>query len=188
MRTHLEAQPVLFIQGAGGMHQSEGSGRLAAYLARELGTDYRVIAPEMPDADNPHYRPWRDRIEQELKGIDEAVILVGHSFGGSVLLKYLAEGSYRQPVRGLFLVSVPNWGPDGWAYEEFAVPDDVGSRLPASKIFLYHSRDDPEVPFAHLGYYQERLPTATARPMDGSEHSFLQGLPTLVDDIKNLPR
>jgi len=188
MRTHLEAQPVLFIQGAGGMHQSEGSGRLAAYLARELGTDYRVIAPEMPDADNPHYRPWRDRIEQELKGIDEAVILVGHSFGGSVLLKYLAEGSYRQPVRGLFLVSVPNWGPDGWAYEEFAVADDVGSRLSASKIFLYHSRDDPEVPFAHLGYYQERLPTATARPIDGSEHSFLQGLPTLVDDIKNLPR
>ena len=170
------------------MHQPEGSGRLASYLARELGTEHRVVAPEMPDADNPHYRPWRDRIEQELKGIDEAVILVGHSFGGSVLLKYLAEDSYRQPVRGLFLVSVPNWGPDGWAYEEFAVPNDVGSTLSASKIFLYHSRNDPEVPFAHLGYYQERLPTATARPIDGSEHSFLQGLPTLVDDIKNLPR
>ena len=116
------------------------------------------------------------------------LILVGHSFGGSVLLRYLAEGSYRKPVRGLFLVSVPNWGPDGWAYEEFAVPDDVGSRLSASKIFLYHSRDDPEVPFTHLAYYQDRLPTATARPIDGSEHSFVQGLPTLVDDIKNLPR
>ncbi len=188
MRTHLEAQPVLFIQGAGDMHQPEGSGRLAAYLSRELGTGYRVIAPEMPDAENPHYQPWRDRIEQELEAIDQAVILVGHSFGGSVLLKYLAEGSYRQPVRGLFFVSVPNWGPDGWAYEEFAVPDDVGSRLSASKIFLYHSRDDPEVPFTHLGYYQERLPTARARPIDGSEHSFLQGLPTLVDDIKTLPR
>jgi predicted alpha/beta hydrolase family esterase len=188
MRTQLSTQPVLFIQGAGGMHQPEGSGRLAAYLARELGSGYRVIAPEMPDADNPHYEPWRDQIEQELKAVDEAVILVGHSFGGSVLLKYLTEGSYRQPVRGLFLVSVPNWGPDGWAYEDFAVPHDVGSRLPASKIFLYHSRDDPEVPFAHLGYYQERLPTARARPIDGSEHSFLQGLPTLVDDIKNLPR
>ena len=45
MRTQLATQPVLFIQGAGGMHQPEGSGRLAAYLARELGTGYRVIAP-----------------------------------------------------------------------------------------------------------------------------------------------
>jgi serine hydrolase len=184
----VDTQPVLFIQGAGNMHEPQGSGRLAAYLAHELGANYRIIAPEMPDADNPHYQPWRARIEQELKSIDEEVILIGHSFGGSVVLKYLAEGSYRKPARGLFLVSVPDWGPDGWAYEEFAVPHDVGSRLSASRIFLYHSRDDPEVPFAHLAYYQGRLPTATARPIDGSEHSFVQGLPRLVDDIKSLPR
>ena len=188
MRTQLATQPVLFIQGAGGMHQPEGSGRLAAYLARELGTGYRVIAPEMPDADNPRYQPWRDRIERELEAIDEAVILVGHSFGGSVLLKYLAQGLVPEAHPGPVSRLRAQLGPDGWAYDEFAVPDDVGSRLPASKIFLYHSRDDPEVPFAHLGYYQQRLPTATARPIDGSEHSFLQGLPTLVDDIRNLPR
>ncbi len=181
-------QPVLFIQGAGSMHEPEGSGRLAAYLARELSTGYGVLAPEMPDADNPHYQPWRDRIAQELEVIDKEVILVGHSFGGSVLLKYLAEGSYQKPVRGLFLVSVPNWGPDGWAYDEYAAPDDVGSRLPPSRIFLYHSRDDPEVPFAHLGYYQKHLPAATVRPIDGSDHSFVDGLPTLVEDINSLPR
>jgi uncharacterized protein len=184
----VDSQPVLFIQGAGSMHQPEGSGRFAASLAAELGPDYRLIAPEMPDADNPHYQPWRDRIERELEAIDGNVIFVGHSFGGSVLLTYLAEGSYRKPVRGLFLVSVPNWGPDGWAFAEFALPNDVGSRLPVSRIFLYHSRDDLEVPFAHLAYYQDHLPTATARPIEGSEHSFVAGLPTLVDDIKSLPR
>lgn len=184
----MDTQPVLFIQGAGSMHDPEGSGRLAAYLARELRADYRIIAPEMPDADNPHYQPWRDRIELELEAIDEEVLLIGHSFGGSVLLKYLAEGSYLKPVPGLFLLSVPNWGPDGWAYDEFAVPNVVGSRLLAPRIFLYHSRDDPVVPFAHLGYYQEHLPRATARPVDGSEHSFVEGLPMLVDDIKSMPR
>ncbi|MFZ1115952.1 MAG: alpha/beta fold hydrolase [Propionibacteriaceae bacterium] len=100
MRATLAAQPVLFIQGAGGMYQPEGSGRLAAYLARELGAGYRVIAPEMPDADDPHYQPWRDRIEQELEALDQAVILVGHSFGGSVLLKY----SLRARTRSLSAV------------------------------------------------------------------------------------
>jgi uncharacterized protein len=184
----VDTQPVLFIQGAGSMHEPEGSGRLAAYLTRELGSAFRVIAPEMPGADDPHYQPWRDRIDQELQTIDKEVILVGHSLGGSVLLKYLAEGSYPKPVRGLFLVSVPNWGPDGWAYDEYAAPPEVGSRLPPLRIFLYHSVDDPEVPFAHLGYYQEKLPTAIARPIGGAEHSFVEGLPTLVDDIKSLPR
>ena len=100
MRATLAAQPVLFIQGAWGMYQPEGSGRLAAYLARELGAGYRVIAPEMPDADDPHYQPWRDRIEQELEALDQAVILVGHSFGGSVLLKY----SLRARTRSLSAV------------------------------------------------------------------------------------
>jgi uncharacterized protein len=184
----MRSQPVLFIQGAGSIHEPDGSGRLAAYLARELGTGYRIIAPEMPNADNPNYQSWRDRIEQKLEAIDEDVMLVGHSFGGSVLLKYLAEGSYRKPVRGLFLVSVPNWGPNGWAYDDFAVPEDVASRLSVSRIFLYHSRDDPEVPFGHLAYYHEHLPAATARPINGSEHSFVAGLPPLVEDIKSLPR
>jgi predicted alpha/beta hydrolase family esterase len=184
----VDTQPVLFIQGAGNMHEPEGSGRLAASLARELGNDYRVITPEMPDADNPHYQPWRDRIEHELEAIDQDVIFVGHSFGGSVLLKYLAEGSYGKPIRGVFLVSVPNWGPDGWAYAEYAVPENIDSRVPATRIFLYHSRDDPEVPFAHLDYYEEHLPTATVRPIAGSAHSFVEGLPALVDDIRSLPR
>ena len=48
MRTQLVTQPVLFIQGAGNMDRPEGSGRLAAYLARELGTDYRVMARRCP--------------------------------------------------------------------------------------------------------------------------------------------
>ena len=108
----MDNQSVLFIQGAGNIYEPEGSGQLAAYLVRELSPDYHVIAPEMPNADRPNYQSWRsDRAGAA--AIDEDMILVGHSFGGSVLLKYLAEGSYRKHVRGLFLVSVPNWGPAG---------------------------------------------------------------------------
>jgi hypothetical protein len=181
-------RPVFFVQGAGGMREQDGSGRLVAYLERELGLGYRVIAPEMPNADNPRYRPWRDRIERELAAIDEAVSLVGHSFGGSVLLKYLAEGSFDGPIAGLFLVSVPDWGTEGWAYEEFAVPDDVASKLPATEAFLYHSREDPEVPFDHLRLNEQRLPAATSRRVAGAEHSFVKGLPELVADIRAVTR
>jgi hypothetical protein len=170
------------------MRKPEGSGHLAAYLDKELGSGYRVIAPDMPDPDDPRYRPWRDRIERELATIDDGAVLVGHSFGGSVLLKYLAEGSYQKPIGGLFLVAVPYWGPEGWAFEEFALPDDFASKLPASTIFLYHSRDDPEVPFAHLRLYEEELPNPISRPRSGSEHSFTSGLPELVDDIRSLMR
>jgi uncharacterized protein len=177
----MRAQPLLFIQGAGDMRAPGGSGQLADYLGKELGSDYRVIAPDMPDVNNPRYRPWRDQIDRELAALDGEVLLVGHSFGGSVLLKYLAEGTHRRPIRGLFLVAVPYW--DAKKFEDFALADDFPSRLPPSKIFLYHSRDDTEVPFAHLRRYEEKLPNATSRPVAGTEHSFGKGLPELVGDI-----
>lgn len=181
MTTH----PLLFVQGAGDMWAPDGSGVLAKYLEKSLGADFHVVAPEMPDADtNPRYLPWRDLVDGTLKGIDEAVVLVGHSFGGSVLLKYLAEGPPVAPIAGLFLASVPWWGPEGWAYDEYAPPEDFGSRIPQIPIFLYHSREDPHVPFEHLAFYEERLPNATSRPIEGAEHSFESGLPVLISDIR----
>lgn len=168
------------------MRHPEGSGVLADYLTEQLGGGYRVIAPEMPNADHPRYRPWRDAIERELAALDDSVILVGHSFGGSVLLKYLAQGSYRKPIGAVFLVSVPFWGPSGWESEEFELPQDFDSKLPAAPIFLYHSRDDPEVPFHHQALYVQRLPEASSRAIEGSEHSFLEGLPELVRDIRRV--
>ena len=179
-------QPLVLVHAAGDPRQPEGSGQLTDYLGRELGSEYRVIAPTMPNPDEPRYRPWTDRIEQELADIEGGVILVGHSFGGSVLMKYLAEGSYRKSVRGIFLVSAPYWGPGGWEYDEYDLPDDFPAGLPPSRLFLYHSEDDPEVPFGHLSRYAEKLPNATSRPIPGSEHSFTSGLPQLVDDIRSL--
>ena len=181
------ARTILFVQGAGHMREPDGSGHLADYLERELGTAYRVVAPEMPDADNPRYRPWRDAIERELRGIDGWLALIGHSFGGSVLLKYLAEPSVQRRIEGLFLVSVPWWGPEGWTYEEFAVPEDLAASLPRTRIFLSPSREDLEVPFAHFRVYEQQLPASVSRPLPGSDHSFVDGLPQLVDDVKSLP-
>ena len=181
----MNKQPLLFVQGAGDMWAPDGSGVLARYLDKSLGVGFEVIAPEMPDAaSNPRYDPWRDVVDKALKEIGEKVALVGHSFGGSVLLKYLAEGPPPVPVAGLFLASVPWWGPEGWAYDDYAPPDDFASRLPAVPVFLYHSRQDPHVPFEHLAFYESRLPDATSRPIDGAEHSFESGLPVLISDIR----
>jgi uncharacterized protein len=175
------ASTILFIHAAGDPRQPEGSGELTDYLARELGDDFQVIAPIMPKPDDPEYRLWRDAIERQLGELGDDLLLVGHSFGGSVLLKYLAEGTYQRPIAAIFLVSVPFWGPD---FPSFALPGDFASHLPSVPIFLYHSRDDPEIPVSHLRRYQEHLPDATTRIIEGSQHSFTSGLPALVRDIQ----
>jgi predicted alpha/beta hydrolase family esterase len=112
-------------------------------------------------------------------------ILVGHSFGASVLLKYLAETVRRPALAGLFLIAMPFWGPD---FPEFALPLDFGDRLrDLSPICLYHSRDDDEIPFGHLERYRRALPHAIVRALDGRGHEFNQAqFPELVVDIRGL--
>jgi uncharacterized protein len=177
---------ILFIHGAGNQRHPLGSGKLVASLKLQLGSDYEVLAPDMPDPDHPGYQAWRGQIKQELDKLDADVLLIGHSFGGSVLLKYLAEGTYQRPIAGLFLVAVPYWGKRDWELE-YRLPDDFASHLPPIRqLFLYHSRDDEVVPFSHLWCYQEQLPQATVRVLDGKDHSFTRGLPLLAQDIKQL--
>jgi predicted alpha/beta hydrolase family esterase len=182
------AKQVLFIHSAGNKRNPDGSGNLIAYLQDKLGSDYEVLSPDMPDPDHPRYEAWRTQVEQELAALDNDAILIGHSVGGSVLLKCLSEGAFQKHIAGLFLVAAPYWGKDeDWQYDEYALPEEFASKLPQiSQMFLYHSRNDEEVPFAHLRHYEEKLPQATARALDGHEHSFNDGLPELVDDIKSL--
>nr|WP_235788441.1 alpha/beta hydrolase [Salipaludibacillus sp. CUR1] len=45
----------------------------------------------MPNPENPEYILWKKQLEKELDKLNGDVILVGHSLGGSVLLKYLSE-------------------------------------------------------------------------------------------------
>lgn len=181
MRKH-----ILFIHGAGNQHKPSGSGKLVVSLQEQLGSDYHVLAPDMPDPDHPRYLAWRNQIEQELNKLDADALLIGHSSGGSMLLKYLAEGTYQRPIAGLFLVAVPYWGKQDWELE-YAVPDDFASHLPPIRhLFLYHSRSDEEVPFSSLRRYQEKLLQATVRVIEGKEHSFTEGLPALAQDIKGL--
>jgi serine hydrolase len=174
---------VLFIPGAGDPQHPQGSAHLAEYLTHELGDAYDLQAPTMPNFDDPDYRSWRGAIDDHLSALGDQPVLVGHSFGGSVLLKYLAEGTYQEPIAGLFLVSTPFWGSD---FADFALPDDFARAVSDLRIFLYHSREDPEIPLSHLRRYQEHLPNATSRVIEGSEHSFVNGLPELVRDIQGV--
>jgi predicted alpha/beta hydrolase family esterase len=108
---------------------------------------------------------------------------VGHSFGASVLLKYLSEVAPLPSLAGLFLIATPFWGPD---FADFALPPDFGDRLRGvCPVYLYHSRDDPEVPFEHLERYSHALPQAIVRALDGRGHEFNQPeFPELAADIR----
>ena len=72
------------------------------------------------------------------------------------------------------------------------VPDaekaDFGVRLrDLSPLYLYHSRDDPEVPFDTVERYSRAFPQAIVRDLDRRGHEFNQShFPELAADIRGL--
>ena len=178
---------LLFIHSAGTQEPPEGSSGLVAHLRDALGPYYEVLNPMMPDPEEPQYARWKASLETELAALNGEVILAGHSLGGSVLLKYLSEETYEKPIAGLFVIASPYWRKAGWQVDQFVLRDDFASTLHAiPQIFLYHSHDDDEVPFAHLAHYAEKLPDAVVRELNGYGHLFSEGLPELADDIRSL--
>jgi predicted alpha/beta hydrolase family esterase len=177
---------VLFIQGAGEGAYEEDE-KLATSLQHALGSEYNVIYPKMPNEGNPEDGAWIKEISKELGGLDGKVILVGHSAGGGVLLKYLLRGDITKPIAGIFLIAIPHWDPEDDEGEEYTLREGFASQLPKGvPIFLYHSRDDGWVPFAHLAFYAERIPQATVREFDGRGHQFNNDLSEVAADIKSL--
>ncbi|WP_266082364.1 RBBP9/YdeN family alpha/beta hydrolase [Haladaptatus caseinilyticus] len=175
---------VLFIHGAGEGAYEEDE-KLAVSLQDKLGAAYDVRFPRMPNEARPTYTEWKHQIDEELAAVTGEVVLVGHSLGGSVLLKYLSEEGVRSTIVGVYLIAAPYWGVEDWQSSELELHRDVASELASGlPVFLYHSRDDEWVPFSHLEVYRELLPQATVREFDGRGHQFDNDLSSVARDIK----
>lgn len=176
---------VLFIHSAGVQDGDEGSAPFVRNLREALGADYSVKAPLMPSPDDPSYEPWRREILKHLAAGPPPTILIGHSLGGSVLLKLLSEQAPPLRARGLFVVAAPFWRDQDWDVSQFVLRDDVARHLPEElPIHFYQSEDDDVVPVKHLARYAEALPQARITRVARGGHVFAEGLPELVRDIR----
>jgi len=177
---------VLFIQGSGaGAYQEDE--KLVKSLREALGSEYNVLYPKMPEEESSGYEDWKLQISKELAALDGGLILVGHSVGSSILLKYISEERVENPLTGIFLIAAPYWGIGGWQMDEFVLDEGQASKLlKAIPIFFYHSRDDEVVSFAHLARHAEKFPGATIREFEGRGHQFNNDLSEVAVDILSL--
>ena len=177
---------ILFVHGGGEGAYAEDT-KLVESLRTVLGNSYEVVYPQMPNENSPDYNDWKHTILTTIAGFSDKTIVVGHSFGASILLKVLAEATIDKPLAGVFLIATPYWGAQDWEADAYRIQDDFATHLPQdTPIFLYHSRDDDIVPFAHLAMYKQKLPHATTREFDGGGHQFNNDLSQVAADIKSL--
>jgi predicted alpha/beta hydrolase family esterase len=178
-------QQVLFIHG-GGDGGYEADSKLAASLQRRLGALYEVHYPQMPDDEAPDFG-WGGKIAGEMTTIKGDLVLVGHSLGASMLLKYLSENKTTNRIRGLFLLATPFWSGDQDWQRGLVLRKSFARTLPEdTPVFLYHNEDDEEIDVSNLAIYARKLPHATVRKAATGGHQFGNDPRQVARDIKNL--
>lgn len=177
---------VVFFHGAGRGAYDEDA-RMVASLAQELGEGYAVHYPRLPEEDDDGDGRWFEAIAAALDDVGSPVVLVAHSAGGYVLLRYLTSRRVPTPIAALCLIAVPfPRGDADWTFDGFDLPGDLDQRLPAeAAVRLYASEDDATVPFSHRDLYGAAIPRAVARTTRGG-HQLGDDLRVVADDIRLL--
>lgn len=131
--------------------------------------EHEVVAPEMPDTDEPHIEAWVNKLKEVIQP-DEETVLVGHSIGCQAILRYLADLPEGRAVGGVVLLA-PWTNLDMTAIEEEGEESVVIARewidspidfenakkRITRKVVAIFSDDDPVVPLSEKKVFTERL-------------------------------
>jgi predicted alpha/beta hydrolase family esterase len=150
-------------------------------LPLALGDGFEVIALSMPCALNAKYEEWAIWFGRVVPFLRDGVILVGHSLGANFIVKYLAENALPVRVGSIHLVA----GSFGCA-GGFSLPASLERVTEqAGRVFIYHSHDDPVVPFSDAEKYRDAFPKAELIAFDDRGHFSQADFPELVARILN---
>ena len=185
-------------------------------LPDDLGGDWDVFMPTMPNKQNAKYEEWKIWFERYFQFLHAGVVLVGHSQGGYFLLKYLSENDMPVNVRAVYLLGAPA-GPGDFGVEannfastpvsrvsgeqpmsldkvvggqedggDFAFDEKkVGAiTQKAECVYIFHSKNDPVVPYSHAETLAELLPEAGPVTFENKGHFLEETFPEFLEHLR----
>jgi len=177
-------QQILFIQGGGAGAHDEWDDKLVDSLRRELGDEYEVRYPRMPDEGDPSYARWGPAVRREIADLDDGAVVAGHSVGGTLLIHALAEQPPEHGLAAIVLIAAPFVGQGGWPGDEFELPGDLGGRLPhGTRVHVFHGLEDETAPPSHADLYARLIPQARVHRLPGRDHQLNNDLSEVAKAI-----
>ena len=157
-------------------------------LTLQLGDNFDVLLPRMPNGANAQYSEWKIWLEKILALLDDSTIFIGHSLGGVFLAKYFSENDYAKKIRAAILIAAP--------FDNASIDEKLASfalnlpldnfRRQCKNIYLIHSLDDPLVPFEQIKKYKKALPAAKELIFSDRKHFICESFPEIIDLVKKI--
>ena len=116
---------------------------------------------------------WLGRIGELLAPLGPEDEVIGHSHGGAMALKWIAERDPGKRLARFVGCAMPMWGEPDWEYEELCLPrDTTGAFDGIGEVWLLQARDDEIVDPGHVALYAARLPGARLRRLPAGGHDL----------------
>jgi len=155
-------------------------------LQQELGDDYQVLTPAMPNKTNARYEEWSLWFEHLSSLFDDEVILIGHSLGGIFLAKYLSERTLHVKIKATILIAAPyddESDEDLTDFKMTSISDKLAEQ--AGKLVFVNGTNDPVVSQSEPLKYQKAVPSAAFISLPAPDHFMREKFPELTDLIRN---
>ncbi|MBU4315406.1 alpha/beta fold hydrolase [Patescibacteria group bacterium] len=146
---------------------------------------HEVVCPDLPNPEAPDPDEWIKTLLEEVGPIDEDTVVVGHSIGGAMALRFLEASEMYSTPHACILISTP-WMIKSELFRGFFLSEldfDV-LMWKASKFVVIHSKDDPSIPFDHAQKYAEVL-HAKLIEADGCGHFLGEQYPIILSTIED---
>lgn len=163
-------------------------------LADDLGEEYEVFTPQMPNAMNAKYKEWKIWFERHFEYLRDDVILIGWSLGAMFFVRYLTEQAVPFSVKHLFILAGAYENIDkgklkedgGDFFTDTSIIPTLQSKVQG--ITILHSNNDFIVSYEHALKYKAALPEAELVTFEDKNHFLVEEFPELLERIREIAK
>lgn len=161
-----------------------------AWLVKRLNNEgYQAIAPQMPNPNWPNQKKWLEKINQVVGSDIDNLVLVGHSLGCFLLLRFLEQDSLVGKLEKLILVAGFIMPGDS-TFEKYFLPTPDFSKIKSkiNKSYCVYSDNDHSVSREQTALLADKLRAKLVLDKAKAHFSPKQGiieLPSVLELILN---
>ena len=152
------------------------------WIAQQLPGD-DVLLPTMPNGYNAQFNEWKIYFEKIMPFLHDDFTIIGHSLGAMFLAKYFEESRLPTKARRIILIAGRHGGP---AEENGSFHVTSSARLSQNshEVHLFHSMDDPVVPYEDMRKFKNDMPQAIVHSFTDRGHFNDPTFPEMLELLK----
>ena len=152
------------------------------WIAQQLPGD-DVLLPTMPNGYNAQFNEWKIYFEKIVPFLHDDFTIIGHSLGAMFLAKYFEESRLPTKARRIILIAGRHGGP---AEENGSFHVTSSARLSQNshEVHLFHSMDDPVVPYEDMAKFKNDMPQAIVHSFTDRGHFNDPTFPEMLELLK----